>query len=62
MKLLRLQVVKAIWQYIKEQGLQDPGDKRSILPDAKLGTILSPPVTMFSMNKQLSKHVFSASN
>lgn len=39
--------------------LQDPKDKRSIIPDAKLGTILTAPVTMFSMNKQISKHVFN---
>ena len=50
-----------MWNYIKEHSLQDPKDKRSFLPDAKLATILTPPVNMFSMNKQLSKHVFSGS-
>ncbi|WIA29142.1 hypothetical protein OEZ86_011653 [Tetradesmus obliquus] len=55
----RTQVVKAIWDYIKANNLQDPKDKRSIIPDAKLGTILTAPVTMFSMNKQISKHVFN---
>jgi chromatin remodeling complex protein RSC6 len=39
--------------------LQDPKDKRSIIPDAKLSTIITPPVTMFSMNKQISRHVFN---
>jgi upstream activation factor subunit UAF30 len=53
----RTQVVKAIWDYIKAHGLQDPACRRNILPDAKLGTVLTAPVTMFSMNKQLSKHV-----
>jgi upstream activation factor subunit UAF30 len=53
----RTQVVKAIWDYIKAHDLQDPACRRNILPDAKLGTILTAPVTMFSMNKQLSKHV-----
>jgi upstream activation factor subunit UAF30 len=51
-----LQVVKEIWAYIKEHNLQDPSNKRNIRPDAKLGTVLKAPVTMFSMNKQLSKH------
>ncbi len=48
-----------MWDYVKAHGLQDPKDKRSLLPDAKLATILTPPVNMFSMNRQLSKHVFS---
>jgi chromatin remodeling complex protein RSC6 len=39
--------------------LQDPHDKRSIIPDAKLSTIITPPVNMFSMNKQISRHVFN---
>ena len=49
-----------MWDYVRAHNLQDPRDKRSFLPDAKLATILTPPVTMFSMNKQLSKHVFAA--
>ena len=52
--------MKAVWDYVKAHRLQDPKDKRCLLPDAKLGTILTPPVDMFSMNRQLSKHVFSA--
>ena len=56
-----LQVVKAIWAYVKENDLQDPNDKRSILPDAKLGKILQAPVTAFSLNKQLSKHFVKSS-
>ncbi|KAF6266659.1 SWIB/MDM2 domain-containing protein [Scenedesmus sp. NREL 46B-D3] len=55
----RTQVVKAIWDYIKANNLQDPKDKRSIIPDKKLATIITAPVTMFSMNKQISRHVFS---
>ena len=56
-----LQVVKAIWAYVKENDLQDPNDKRSILPDAKLGKILQGPVTAFSLQKQLSKHFVKSS-
>ena len=62
MRVLRIQVVKAIWKYIKDQGLQDPEDKRAILPDAKLRIILTPPVNMFSMQKQISKHIFPANS
>jgi upstream activation factor subunit UAF30 len=54
--MTRPQVVKHIWEYIKANNLQDPNDKRSILPDGKLGKILEAPVNMFSMNKQLTKH------
>jgi upstream activation factor subunit UAF30 len=53
----RTQVVKAIWDYIKAHNLQDPACRRNIIPDEKLGTVLTAPVTMFSMNKQLSAHV-----
>ena len=56
-RMHRFKIVKAIWAYIKAHGLQDPADKRSILPDAKLGTVLTAPVTMFSMNRQLNAHI-----
>jgi len=56
-RMHRFKIVKAIWAYIKAHDLQDPADKRSIIPDAKLGTILTAPVNMFSMNKQLNKHI-----
>jgi chromatin remodeling complex protein RSC6 len=56
-RMHRFKIVKAIWVYIKAHDLQDPADKRSILPDAKLGTILTAPVTMFSMNRQLNAHI-----
>lgn len=56
-----LQVVKALWAYIKENNLQDPSDRRSILPDAKLGKVLQAPVDAFSLQKQLSKHILKSS-
>ena len=46
---------------MKDNDLQDPNDRRSILPDAKLGKILHAPVTAFSLNKQLSKHFVKGS-
>ncbi|KAF5836353.1 upstream activation factor subunit spp27-like protein [Dunaliella salina] len=54
----RPQVVKSVWEYIKKHNLQDPKNKRNIICDDKLKTIFTPPITMFSMNKQLSKHCF----
>lgn len=52
-----VQVVKSIWAYIKENNLQDPKNKKKIIVDEKLGKFLKHPVDMFSMNKQLSKHI-----
>jgi len=55
-KMARPQVVKKIWDYIKANNLQNPKDRRKIVCDDKLLTIFKPPVTMFTMNKQLSVH------
>ena len=58
--LLRLlQVVKRIWAHIREHDLQNPKDRRKIIPDEVLGTFLTAPVNMMSMNSQLSKHCFT---
>ena len=56
--LERPQVVKKIWDYIKERQLQDPQDKRMIIPDEKLSKVLgTKPVSMFQLNKLLSAHL-----
>ncbi|DBA80223.1 TPA: hypothetical protein ACH3X2_007459 [Trebouxia sp. C0005] len=55
----RTEVVKKIWEYIKSHDLQNPKDKRKIIPDEVLGTILTAPVNMMSMNSQLNKHCFT---
>lgn len=52
------QVVKKLWEYIKENNLQNPKNKRKIILDDKLKKIFKPPLDMFNMNKQLSKHVY----
>ena len=55
----RTQVVKKMWEYIKANDLQDPKDRRRVLLDDKMKTIFpGKSVTMFSMQKHLSKHVF----
>lgn len=52
-----MQVVKQLWAYIKNNNLQDPKDKRNILLDEKLGTLFEAPLNMFTINKQVSKHI-----
>ncbi|BDA46055.1 probable upstream activation factor subunit spp27 [Coccomyxa sp. Obi] len=54
----RTEVVKKMWEYIKANNLQNPKNKRKIILDDKLKKIFKPPLDMFSMNKQLSKHVY----
>ncbi|KAG9409460.1 hypothetical protein AC1031_019719 [Aphanomyces cochlioides] len=54
----RPQLVKKMWEYIREQGLQDPNDKRTIiLNDALKNVFQRDSFTMFSMNKYLKRHV-----
>ncbi|EHN00728.1 Tri1p [Saccharomyces cerevisiae x Saccharomyces kudriavzevii VIN7] len=58
-ELPRTQVVKMIWQYIKEHNLQNPNDRREIICDKKMEPIFGKKMTMFSMNKLLTKHLFN---
>ena len=53
-----LQVVKALWEYIREHDLQNPADKREIVCDATFKKVMggNATVTMFSMNKFLGPH------
>jgi upstream activation factor subunit UAF30 len=56
--LPRGEVVSKVWAYIKQHGLQDPKDRRTILADAKLEPIFGQKrVTMFEMNKHLARHL-----
>lgn len=62
-ELSRPQVVKKIWDYVKEHGLQDSSDKRYILCDAKLQTVFkTEKVHMFTLNKILKEHVKTKSD
>lgn len=56
----RTQVVKSVWDYIKRNNLQNPEDKREILCDDKMKPIFGDKVTMFSMNKAMSKFISNA--
>jgi len=55
----RTEVTKKLWDYIKKQGLQDPKNKRNIIPDDKLEQVFGTkkPVNMFEMTKLVSKHL-----
>ena len=55
----RTEIVRNIWTYIRENNLQDPNDKRTILCDELLREVMNneDTVTMFTMNKHISKHL-----
>ena len=56
--LPRTEVVKKMWAYIKRTKLQNPKNKREIIADDKLRPIFGrDAVSMFDMNKHLSKHL-----
>ena len=57
--LPRTAVVKALWAYIKKNGLQDKKNKRMINADATLKVIFKgkAQVSMFDMTALVSKHV-----
>lgn len=59
--LSRPQVVKQLWQYIKEHELQDDNDKRKINCDSKmLAVFRKKSVNMFEMNRLISDHLFKS--
>ena len=54
----RTEVTKKIWDYIKKHDLQDAKDRRQINGDDKLQKIFGKKsVSMFEMNKHLSRHL-----
>ena len=55
----RSEVVKKLWAYIKENGLQDEKNKRNINADEKLKKVFGGKavVNMFEMTKLVSKHL-----
>lgn len=57
--LPRTEITKRIWDYIRENKLQDPNDKRTIKADAKLKPIFDgkDSVSMFEMTKLVNSHV-----
>ncbi len=56
----RTEVTKKLWAYIKANNLQDPKNKRNILPDEKLAKVFGgtkKSVNMFEMTKLVNKHL-----
>ncbi|KAI1437591.1 DEK C terminal domain-containing protein [Xylaria sp. CBS 124048] len=58
-QLSRPQVVKKLWEHIKENQLQDPADKRQILCDERMQAVFKlAKVDMFQMNKLVGNHLY----
>ena len=58
-EMARTEVTKKLTAYIKEHGLQDNDNKRIIIPDTKLNTLLGNPteqVTYFNLQKYMKVH------
>jgi DNA topoisomerase-3 len=56
----RTEVIKKLWVYIKEHGLQDATNKRAINADDKLLKVFGKPqVTMFELAGVVGKHLTS---
>ena len=57
--LPRTEVTKKIWVYIKKHKLQDPKNKRNIVPDEKLAKVFGgkKAINMFEMTKKINKHL-----
>ncbi len=57
-QVLRTQVIKKLWDYIKANSLQDAANKRAINADAKLLPVFGKPqVTMFELAGIVGKHL-----
>ncbi|CCH59177.1 hypothetical protein TBLA_0B03360 [Henningerozyma blattae CBS 6284] len=57
--LPRTQVVKRVWDYIKEHDLQNPKDRRQIICDEKMKPIFGKSLDMFQLTKVISKNLLN---
>ncbi|KAG6424664.1 hypothetical protein SASPL_115084 [Salvia splendens] len=58
-ELARTEVVKQLWVHIKENNLQDPSNRKSIICDDTLNKLFGvDTIDMFQMNKALTKHIW----
>lgn len=58
-ELPRTEVTKKVWDYIKQHNLQDPKNKRLIVPDAKLAKVFGSkePLNMMQLARVLNGHL-----
>lgn len=58
-EMARTEVTKKLWDYIKANNLQDPKNKRMIVPDAQLAKVFgnNEAVSMFHLATILNKHI-----
>jgi len=57
-ELSRPEVTKKLWDYIKAHNLQDPKNKRTIVPDGPLAKVIGKdPIDMMKLAGKLSKHI-----
>jgi chromatin remodeling complex protein RSC6 len=62
--ITRVAITKKICEYIKEKDLQNPKDRREIVPDVSLKSIFKlteaekEPLTYYSMQKKIQSHIF----
>ncbi|KAG6605305.1 hypothetical protein SDJN03_02622, partial [Cucurbita argyrosperma subsp. sororia] len=58
-EMARTEVVKQLWNHIREKNLQDPSNRRNILCDEPFKALFGVnSIDMFQMNKALSKHIW----
>lgn len=55
----RTEVTKKLWEYIKLHDLQDPKNKRDIIPDAALAKVLgsTKTINMFELTRAIASHM-----
>jgi upstream activation factor subunit UAF30 len=57
-QMARTEIVKELWNYIRQHNLQNPSNKREILLDAAMKKVFGVDrFTMFTMNKYIGAHV-----
>lgn len=56
--MARTEIVKSLWEYVREHDLQNPSNKREIILDEALKDVFGcDTFTIFSMNKYISAHI-----